>query len=112
MMSRRAARLCHSAAHGGQVLAPLDLVQNLVKTWASIDLELVAHHKPVKTAKPHSDAGETRSAACIWVVCLCACLSDVQLPCMLIRDSASGTLCLSVCVSVCLVLQIQSLAIY
>ncbi|KAL0031937.1 hypothetical protein WJX79_006910 [Trebouxia sp. C0005] len=51
----RAARLCHSAAHGGQVLAPLDLVQHLVKTWAGIDLELAAHHKPVKTAKAHSD---------------------------------------------------------
>ena len=99
-MSCRAARLCHSAAHGGQVLAPLDLVQHLVKTWAGIELELAAHHKPVKTAKPHTDAGETRTAACIWVVCLCACLSDAQLPCMQVRDPASGTLCLSACVCV------------
>ena len=74
-MHCRAARLCHSAAHGGQILATLDLVQHLVKTWAGTDLELAAHHKPVKTAKPHSDAGETRFAASTWVVCLCVCLS-------------------------------------
>ena len=52
----RAARLCHSAAHGGQILAPYELVQHLVKTWTGADLELATHHK---TAKPHSDAGKT-----------------------------------------------------
>jgi len=84
------------------VLAPLDLVQHLVKTWAGTELELAAHHKPVKTTKPHSDAGETRTA-CTWVVCLCVCpsvcLSDVQLPCILFRCAAAGFLCLSICLS-------------
>lgn len=54
----RAARLCHSAAHGGQILAPLELVQQLVKTWAGTDLELQAHHKPAKAAKPHALQGD------------------------------------------------------
>ena len=53
----RAARLCHSAAHGGQILAPLELVQQLVKTWAGSELELQAHHKPAKTTKPHAEQG-------------------------------------------------------
>lgn len=54
----RAARLCQSAAHGGQILAPLELVQQLVKTWAGTDLELQAHHKPAKAAKPHAEQGD------------------------------------------------------
>ena len=54
----RAARLCHSAAHGGQILAPLELVQQLVKSWAGTDLELQAHHKPAKAAKPHAEKGD------------------------------------------------------
>lgn len=55
----RAARLCHSAAHGGQILAPLELVQRLVKTWSGNDLELQAHHKPAKAAKPHAEQGDS-----------------------------------------------------
>ena len=35
-------------------MAPLELVQQLVKTWAGTDLELQAHHKP---AKPHAQQG-------------------------------------------------------
>ena len=54
----RAARLCHSAAHGGQILAPLELVQQLVKTWSGNDLDLQAHHKPAKAAKAHAEQGE------------------------------------------------------
>ena len=33
----RAARYCHAGAHGGQIAAPLDLVQAVISSWCGIE---------------------------------------------------------------------------
>lgn len=38
----RAARFCHSAAHGGQIMLPLSLAESLVEEWTGSKLDLAA----------------------------------------------------------------------
>ena len=34
VLRTRAARFCHAASHGGQVTAPYDLMQRVIRAWA------------------------------------------------------------------------------
>ena len=46
----RAARFCHAAAHGGQITAPLRLIQRTIRVWTSNGL--VTDHDGAISAEP------------------------------------------------------------
>ena len=52
----RAARFCHAASHGGQVTAPYDLVQKVIRTWtgstACLPSEAEMHGEPLHVQVP------------------------------------------------------------
>ncbi|KAK9843188.1 hypothetical protein WJX74_008421 [Apatococcus lobatus] len=67
----RAARFCHAGAHGGQIAAPLDLVQSVISTWCGIECPPLTHppsthhltfqQGPLADCfRPFSDLGHTK----------------------------------------------------
>ena len=46
MLTCRAARFCYGAAHGGQIMVPLHVAQELVHIWTGQDLNLLVRVLP------------------------------------------------------------------
>lgn len=55
-MCNRAARFCHAASHGGQVTAPYDLIQRVIRTWTGNTARLPSgaemHGQPLHVQVP------------------------------------------------------------
>ena len=46
LVTCRAARFCYGAAHGGQIMVPLHIAQELVHAWTGLDLNLLVSGLP------------------------------------------------------------------
>lgn len=88
----RAARLCHSAAHGGQTLAPWDMVQPVLKAWAGLDLELSAQHKGAKPRLSGNDRKSCFGASVHPLPTLLQAYTTFALLCMLLKHSCLSSL--------------------